>query len=180
MATRRQFEIAFVGLKQGEHEFQYDLGKEFFLEKGLTEIPVQSAHVKMTLDKHTGFMMLKFEVGGEANVSCDRCGNMIDLSLWDEFNMLVKMVEDPDTMNEQEEDPDVYYISRTESHLQLDTWLYEFVMLSIPMQKMCSPEEMGGPNCNKEVLERLKNMEAHKKEEEVKNLWKGLDQFKNN
>jgi uncharacterized metal-binding protein YceD (DUF177 family) len=37
-------------------------------------------------------------------------------------------------MNEQEEDPDVYYISRSESHLHLAEWIYEFINLSIPMQ----------------------------------------------
>jgi hypothetical protein len=39
---------------------------------------------------------------------------------------------------------------------------------------------MGGPKCNKEVLDRLKNMESQKKEEDINNLWKGLDKFKNN
>jgi len=180
MAFRRQFEIAFVGLKHGLHEFQYELGEEFFSEKGLTDNSVSHAQVKLTLDKSAGFMMLRFEVGGEVNVPCDRCGNNIDLSLWDEFKILVKMVENPDTMNDQEEDPDVFYISRTESHLDVENWIYEFVMLSIPMQKMCAPEEMGGPKCNKEVLERLKKMESHQQEETVKNIWKGLDQFKNN
>ena len=39
------------------------------------------------------------------------------MDLWDEFNMVVKQVENPDEMNESEEDPDIFYISRTESHL---------------------------------------------------------------
>jgi len=30
--------------------------------------------------------------------------------------LVVKMVDDPEVMNKQEEDPDVYYISRGESH----------------------------------------------------------------
>ena len=81
------------------------------------------------------------------------------LELWDEFNILVKMVEDPEEMNDQEEDPDVYYISRGESHLNVADWIYEFINLSIPMQRMCNEEEMGGPHCNKEVLAMLKKME---------------------
>ena len=58
-------------------------------------------------------------------------------------------------MNNQEEDPDVFYISRTESHIDVAGWIYEFVLLSFPLQKMCSDEEMGGPQCNKEVLEKF-------------------------
>jgi hypothetical protein len=48
------------------------------------------------------------------------------------------------------------------------------------MQRMCSKEEMGGPQCNLEVLEKLKEMEARETENNAKVLWGGLDQFKNN
>jgi uncharacterized metal-binding protein YceD (DUF177 family) len=53
-------------------------------------------------------------------------------------------------------------------------------MLSVPMQKMCSPEKMGGPQCNNEVLEKLKEMEKQQNENNANNLWKGLEKFKNN
>ncbi|MDP1972038.1 MAG: YceD family protein, partial [Sediminibacterium sp.] len=94
------------------------------------------------------------------------------------FNIIVKMVDEPDTLNEQEEDPDVYYISRNESHLQVANWIYEFVNLSIPLQKTCSPEEMGGPKCNKEVLEKLRKMEEEATKDSTPTVWKGLEKFK--
>jgi len=98
--------------------------------------------------------------------------------LWDEFSLLVKIVDDPDTMNEQEEDPDVFYIGRGESHLHLADWIYEFIILSVPFQKICADSEKGGPYCNREVLEKLKQMEQSLNQEKP-TLWKGLDQFKN-
>jgi uncharacterized metal-binding protein YceD (DUF177 family) len=180
MASKRAFEIAFVGLKPGPHEFNYELDDKFFQEKGAEDFNNAKANVKLTLEKNTGFMLLKFEVGGNAVVSCDRCGNPLKMDLWDEFNMLVKLVDNPDEMNEQEEDPDVYYLSRTESHLAVSDWIYEFVMLTIPMQRMCKPEEMGGPQCNNEVLAKLKEMEARTNEHNANTLWKGLDKFKEN
>jgi uncharacterized metal-binding protein YceD (DUF177 family) len=100
------------------------------------------------------------------------------MDIWDEFNMLVKLVENPDEMNEQEEDPDVFYISRTESHMDVGNWIYEFVLLSFPIQKMCSEEEMGGPQCNKEVLAKLKDMETSENQDNANQIWKGLDQFR--
>ena len=178
MAYRREFEIAFVGLKPGIHEFNYELSDSFFVEKGAQDFANATANVKLLLEKNTGFMLLKFEVGGKADVTCDRCGNSLKLDLWDEFKMLVKLVDNPDEMNRDEEDPDVFYISRTESHLDVSDWIYEFVMLSVPMQRMCSKEEMGGPQCNNEVLEKLKEMEVKNIEHNANNLWKGLDKFK--
>ena len=181
MANRRTFEIAFVGLKPGVHEFSYEVDDKFFAEIEDKEFTNCNVQIKLQLDKKVGFMLMKFEISGKVDLICDRCGNSITQELWDEFNMLVKMVVDPEVMNEQEEDPDVFYISQTESHLQLNTWLYEFVVLSIPMQKGCKEDEIGGPQCNKEVLEKLRSMEVKPEEESNANqLWKGLEKFKDN
>lgn len=177
MNNRRNFDIAFVGLKPGIHEFEYEINDKFFAEYQEQDFRNASAHVKLTLDKKSGFMFLKFEVGGKLDVTCDRCGNDLPLDLWDEFNIVVKMVEDPDQMNEQEEDPDVYYISRGESHINVSDWIYEFINLSIPMQRMCKQEDIGGPHCNKEVLAMLNKLDAQNNKPENP-VWKGLEKFK--
>lgn len=175
--SRREYEIAFVGLKPGIHEFSYRITDKFFEAYQLQDFRNCEANVKLFLDKKNSFMLLKFEVGGKIEIGCDRCGNQLPLDLWDEFNILVKLVEEPDLMNQQEEDPDVYYISKGESHLHISDWIYEFINLSIPMQRMCRQEEIGGPYCNKEVLEMLKKLEEEKVEP-VNPLWKGLEKFK--
>lgn len=178
MANRRAFEIAFVGLKPGIHEFSYEVDDKFFAESGEKDFSNCQVEVKLQLDKKTGFLLLKFEISGKADVVCDRCGNSLTKDIWDEFNMVVKMVDNPDEMNDQEDDPDVFYISRTESHLHLNNWIYEFVILSIPLQRVCNEAEIGGPQCNKEVLERLKKMEVHADDSNANQLWKDLDKFK--
>ncbi len=178
MASKRTFEIAYVGLKQGIHTFNYVVDDKFFAEKGNPDFANCQANIKLDLDKKSSFMLLKFEIGGKAEISCDRCGNPLSMDIWDEFNMLVKLVENPDVMNTQEEDPDVYYISRTESHLDVGNWIYEFVLLSFPLQKMCGDAEIGGPQCNKEVLEKLRTMEVKEALPNANQIWKGLEQFK--
>src|SRR5690606_19710793 len=105
------------------------------------------------------------------------CSNDLPLQLWDEFNMTVKMVDDPSSANQQEEDPDVFFISRTESHINLSEWIYEFVNLSIPMQKTCTYENMDGPFCNKAARAVLQKMRADKVTEENP-IWKDLEKFK--
>ena len=182
MGNRREHEIAFVGLKPGTHEFNYRVDDKFFANYTQADPTINGflnceASIKLSLEKNTSFMMLKFEVGGSVNVICDRCGNTLAMDLWDEFNMVVKQVENPEEMNANEEDPDIFYISRTESHLHLADWIYEFVLLSIPMQRMCSEEEMGGPQCNKDILAMLKKMEAGVVENNHP-LQKGLEKFK--
>jgi hypothetical protein len=101
MGNRREFEIAFVGLKPGIHEYNYEVNEKFFADYQHTDpmtIGFESCHatVKLKLEKNTSFMMLKFDVGGAVNVICDRCGNTLPMNLWDEFNMVIKQVENPD------------------------------------------------------------------------------------
>ena len=122
-------------------------------------------------------MLLKFEIGGKLEVICDRCNSNLPLDLWEEFNLVVKLVDDPELMNEQEEDPDVYYMPRGQSHLQLADWMYEFINLSIPMQKTCEYPDMSGPYCNPSVRDLLKRMNDEK-ENKQNPLWKGLEKFK--
>lgn len=180
MSAKRTYEIAFVGLKPGIHEYLYEITDKFFADRGVQDFTDCNAEVRLQLEKNTGFMRLHFEVGGSLKIVCDRCGNDLPIQLWEDFNMLVKLVEDPEQMNDTEEDPDVFYISHTESHLRLEDWIHEFINLSIPMQRMCSDEQIGGPFCNKEVLQRLNQMRPAEDAEGTNkgNLWKGLEQFK--
>ena len=164
MGKRKPFEIAFVGLKPGIHDFIYEIEDSFFDENIPREFEHCIAKVKLQL--------------GKADVVCDRCSNVLTKDLWDEFNMVVKMVDSPDEMNEKEEDPDIHYISKTESHLYLNDWIYEFVSLSVPMQKMCSEQEFGGEKCNLAALEKLRTMEVKDNGQNANSIWKGLEQFK--
>lgn len=177
MTGRREFEIPFVGLKPGIHEYEYQITDKFFTAYQQQDFSNCHATIKVSLDKKTGFIILKFEIGGQLEVTCDRCSGNLPLNLWDEFNVVVKLVEDPEMMNEQEEDPDVYYISRGESHLHLSDWIYEFINLSIPMQKRCEFEDMSGPHCNKSAAEALRKMKTPE-EGHANPLWKGLEKFK--
>jgi uncharacterized metal-binding protein YceD (DUF177 family) len=177
MSNRREFEIAFVGLKPGVHEFNYRIDDKFFEEFNEQDFRNPDANVKLLLEKSNGFMILRFEIGGKAEVTCDRCNNNLPFQLFDEFKMMVKMTDDPALMNEQEEDPDVYYISRGESHIDVKGWIYEFINLSIPMQKTCEYENMDGPHCNPSARELLKNMRPDDNQG-ANSIWKGLEKFK--
>ena len=179
MGRNREYDIAFVGLKPGLHHFNYSISDKFFISFQEQDFHNCNANVKLTLDKQTSFMLLTFEIGGKLEVTCDRCNSNLPLELWDEFKITVKMVEEPALMNEQEDDPDVFYIGRGESHLNVEEWIYEFINLCLPMQKTCEFEKMDGPFCNKTARELLNKLEKENPSSPEKNpIWKGLDQFK--
>ena len=179
MSHSREFEIAFVGLKPGMHEYNYEISDKFFDPFQQQDFRNCKAHVRLFLEKQTGFLLLKFEIGGVLEVVCDRCNSYLPIQLWDEFHITVKMAEEPEKMNEEEDDPDVYYISRGESHISLTNWIYEFINLSIPMHKTCSFEKMDGPHCNPAARDALNKTEPKEKETKANPIWKGLEKFRN-
>jgi len=181
MSRRREYEIAFVGLKPGIHEYNYIIKDKFFETFNPPDFRNCNASVKLTLDKKSSFMQLKFEIGGLVEVTCDRCNSNLPFDLWDEFNITVKMAEEPELMNQQEDDPDMYYIAQGDSHIDVANWIYEFINLSMPMQKACTFEKMDGPHCNPSAKQLLKMLEPEEKEiKEIKEnpIWKGLEKFK--
>ncbi len=179
MANRHEYEIAFVGLKPGRHEYVYEIDNQFFADRQPQDFSNPHVMVKVILDKKSSFFMLTFEIGGTVELVCDLCGNTVEKTLWEDFEMLVKMVDNPDEMNASEEDPDIYYISRTESHIRIEDWIYEFINLSIPLQRTCGENSDGSSRCNQDALEMLRKINERDPENENP-IWKDLDKFRNN
>lgn len=178
MKHLREFDIAFVGLTPGVHTFQYQITDSFFENYGQQDFSNCNATVKLQFDKKSNFFLLKFEVGGTATVVCDRCGQPFELQLWDDFNQVVKLVENPEEMN-GDEDPDVTYIPRTESHLNVADFVYEFINLSFPMQRIHPDDASGKSGCDPKVLEMLDRMKEQG-EDKTNPIWKGLEKFRDN
>ncbi len=178
MGYNRTFEIPFVGLVPGLHEFEYRIEDKFFVDYGPQDFSNCDTNVKLKLDKHPGFLQMHFDIDGKLDTVCDRCGNPLSIKLWDEFNLIVKLVDNPDEMNSNEEDPDIYYIDRNESHLSVANWIYEFINLSIPLQHICEVNAKGVSGCNQKVIAELNKFTSNLSEVSDKHIWKGLDQFK--
>jgi DUF177 domain-containing protein len=179
MKTNRQYDIAFVGLKQGIHEFSYQIEDKFFLAYSQPEFSETSINVKLTFDKNNSFFLLKFEITGAVKVNCDRCAEPFMLNIWDEFIQVVKLVDNPSEMTEDEA-PDVSYIAKTDSHLNIADWIYEFILLSIPMQKIHPNSADGISGCNPEALKMLGQMSGKDHDNEINPIWKDLEKFKKN
>jgi uncharacterized metal-binding protein YceD (DUF177 family) len=178
MKHQRAYDIAWQGLKPGPHTFEYEIDERFMQERGAGEgFSGWKANVNLEFDKHESFFMLKFDIGGSVMVPCDRCGDEFELKLWDEFKLVVKVLGE--NAEPVEEEDDVIFIPRSETVLDVSEWLYEFVMLSIPIQRI-HPETDGKPGCNTKVLSLLGSMQEATEHEPVsdKSIWKGLEAFK--
>ncbi|HTO15975.1 MAG TPA: DUF177 domain-containing protein [Edaphocola sp.] len=185
----RAFEIAYFGLKEGLHTYDYKIDKSFFETIGVDGSEFEEVDVDITVSflKHTNFFELKFIINGFVEVACDRCGDLFKLPLWDEFDLIIKLKERTGQVEEDkaEDDGDIVFLSKTETVIDLSEWIYEFLTLSIPMHRLHPDDENGNSTCNKENLalleemrERVEKNEIEKEEESNKIIWKGLEAFK--
>lgn len=177
MRQHQQFEIAFAGLKQGVHHFSFQIDDAFFTSFYPPDFRDSELTVSLAMDKKENFFLLNFEITGTIWANCDRCGDLFELSIWDEHPLIVKQVYDL-SETERDEDPNVTYISLQDSVLNIAKWVYEFSLLSIPLQRIHPNDKEGNSTCNPIVLKKLEEM---KKRDQTKGnpLWKGLEQFRN-
>jgi uncharacterized metal-binding protein YceD (DUF177 family) len=173
MKHNREFEIAWQGLKPGLHTYVYDLNDRFMKDREVDEsFSDWNAQITLLFDKHENFFMLHFDVDGFVTAPCDRCGDDFKLRLWDEFDLIIKLTGE-DTGEIQDED-DVVFIPRSETVIDISNWLYEFLLLSVPLQRIHPDNEDGTSGCNPDALDLLEKLSEPP--EPVKNpLWKGLD-----
>lgn len=178
MKHNREYEIAWQGLKPGVHTFQYDIDDRFIEARGEAERDFKDLDAQVTLkfDKQNNFFLCHFDIGGSVTVPCDRCGDDFKLQLWDEFDLLIKLTGAEDAEN-IEEDADVVFIPRSETVIDMSNWIYEFVMLSIPLQRVHPDRADGTPGCNPEAL-KLLNQLSEPDETPKNDIWKGLEALK--
>lgn len=149
--SKQDFKIAFVGLKLGKHNFKFDVDNRFF--ENFEKSPVQKAQleINVSLEKKTSFMVLLFQIDGFIHTNCDRCSDEFDLEVLDDHKIYVKF-NDTLSADETNEEDDIIYLKRNETHLILDQLIYELTLLSLPIKKACPLIENEKPSCGKEIL----------------------------
>jgi uncharacterized metal-binding protein YceD (DUF177 family) len=161
MDPLRKYEIAFVGLKDGVHEFQFDVDDQFFENFKESLVEKGSVSVRLNFEKHSSFFMLHFHLSGKLPLPCDRCGVTINFPVETDNSVVIKF----DQHREGDKDDsmaDVIYINRNETHLSVAQLIYEFISLSVPVNHITCDNLKGAKPCDEKVLERL-----HEKEKEM-------------
>jgi len=155
------------------------LTKIFLVEKGYdgNDIENLECNVRLTFDKKVNFFLLHFDIDGKAIAACDRCGDPLELVLWDEFKLIVKLTNDDQLTESVEED--VVFIPFNETIIDVSEWIYEFILLTLPMQRIHGEDDNGKSLCNPEMINILDEHKQKIEEQERKNIWSGLDNLKN-
>lgn len=174
---RTKYDIAFKGLAEGGHEFDFQIDGKFFGHFENSLVDNGEADLKVNLEKRGAFLKLHITLKGWVELMCDRCLDNYRQEIKHKTELFVKFGE-----QEFEDGENVIWVLPEEHQINLAQIFYEYTMLSIPLRHVHPKNENGKRECNKEMLKKLKNyMNAPGEEEEqIDPRWEALKKLGNN
>jgi uncharacterized metal-binding protein YceD (DUF177 family) len=153
---QKEFNIPFSGLKQGKHNFNFEIDNTFFDSFGYDDF--NSAHIQLNviLNKMTTIMELEFEASGAVNVNCDITSEPYDQEIIATLQLVVKFGEEYN-----DEDDEILILPHGEHQVNISQYVYEMLVLSVP-QKRVHPGIADG-TLKSEALDKLQELQPKEK-----------------
>lgn len=153
---QKEFNIPFSGLKQGKHNFNFEIDNTFFDSFGYDDFNSANIQLSIILNKMTTIMELDFEASGSVNVNCDITSEPYDQAITSELHLVVKFGEEYN-----DEDDEILILPHGEHQLDISQYAYEMLVLSVP-QKRVHPGIADG-TLKSEVLDKLQELQPKEK-----------------
>ncbi len=175
MTKKETYTIPYVGLKNEKHTFHYQLDEEFFKKDDESFLQNGKVKVDVIFDKSIKPYILDFEIKGSVSSECDRCNSTIDIPIHSSHRVYVKFDTHADEMDD--DNLEIFYLHPDDAVIDLETYLYDFSLLSVPYSKMCKD---AGVECDPDVIKHLERSEKelNKKEKTPDPRWEGLNKLK--
>lgn len=170
MNINSEFIIKFSGLKSGTHQYNYNIDDRFFDLFEYSEINSGNVNVEVVLDKTTDVFALIFNIKGTVKVECDRCLEFFDLPIEGNETLYIRFGD-----KTEEELDDEIIISENDTQIDVKQFIYEFIILLLPIRRVHPDDKNGNSLCNKEVLKKLKLLQEEKL---VGSPWEKLNDVK--
>jgi uncharacterized metal-binding protein YceD (DUF177 family) len=162
MNNLKAYLIPFLGLKIGKHQFDYQVDNTFFAHFDYDEFKDASVKVNIILEKKSTLLELEIKHKGTVNVPCDVSGEEFDLAIKGNLKLVVKF---GDAFNDENEE--LLIIPHGEFQINMAQYIYESIVLSVPLRRIHPGVKDGSLT---EVIEKLESLAPKEnKESEQKN-----------
>ncbi|TRZ46122.1 YceD family protein [Robertkochia solimangrovi] len=152
MMKLKEFDIPFVGLKQGKHQFEYQIDKSFFAAFEYTEFNDAKVEVEIELQKGSTMLELFFKAKGSVNVNCDLSNEPFDQKVKGKLHLVVKFGEEYNDENEE-----LLIIPFGEHQINVAQYVYELIVLSVPAKRVHPGIKDG--TLSTEILQKLEEFQ---------------------
>jgi uncharacterized metal-binding protein YceD (DUF177 family) len=147
----KAYTIPYKSLPTGEHTSEFRIDASMFAEWSECGITDADATVVATLTKSAASMTLDLELNGTVTTPCDRCLEDCTLPVSYSGRVAVRVSEE-----EMENDDEVIWLNPGDDELDLEQYLRESIILSLPYQRVHPCDVHGNPLCNPAMLERFR------------------------
>lgn len=150
----KKYVVKFVGLSNGEHGFEYSIGKKFFEESDCEDILDADLFLKLVLYKEDRQMRFVFDFTGSIKVLCDRCLEPMSVPMNFSRELYVKFGHEYEEQSEE-----MIVLPWKEHSIDLTGIIYDYILLAKPVR--CVHGEVGGRTqvCNQEMMDILSQTE---------------------
>jgi uncharacterized metal-binding protein YceD (DUF177 family) len=148
MKDLKEFNIPFVGLKEGKHLFEYKIDNTFFELYDYNEFEKSSINVTIEFVKKSTLFELEFTASGTVNVPCDVTNEYFDLEITATLPLVVKFGQEYNDENEE-----ILILPHEVYQFSVAQFIYEMIVLGIP-NKRVHPKVLDG-TMETEALEQL-------------------------
>jgi len=152
-----KFELYNVVLKDIDNEtrvIEYDLDDAYFKKIDSPEVQKGNVKAKVSVQKKMNTYELHFQLDGSVIIPCDRCLDEMEQQIHYKEKLQVKF---GDKFAEEDE---VVIIPESEGAINVAWFLYEFIVLNIPIKHVHAPGE-----CNKTMVVKLKKHITRQKDD---------------
>ena len=151
MKALKEFTIPFVGLKEGEHNFEFEIDNTFFQNFEFEEFNEANVKASLKLLKKSTLLELYFNADGLVNINCDLTNEPYNQSINDDFKLVVKFGTEYNDDNEE-----ILILPHGEYELNVAQYIYELVVLAVPAKRVHPGVEDG--TLKSDVLSKLEEL----------------------
>lgn len=151
MKQFQEFDIQFIGLKIGKHDYKFDINYKFFEHFEYKEFNDVNVKIVLSLVKKSTFLEFNFEASGTVNVNCDLTNESYDELLEASFDLVVNFGDEYNDENEQ-----ILILPHAEYEINVAHYIYELIVLSLP-QKRVHPGVKDG-TLGSDILKKLEDL----------------------
>lgn len=153
MKDLKEFDISFIGLKEGLHQFEYVIKKPFFDFFNFNDFNDSNVSVTLSFLKKTTLFELEFSFNGWVEVACDLTNELYNQPISGNLSLIVKFGDEFNNENEA-----LLILPHGEFKLNVAQYIYEAIVLAVPLKRV-HPGVLDG-SLKSEVLEKLKEFEV--------------------
>ncbi len=159
MDKLKNYDVSFIGLKNGVHRYDFNIDETFFdLFEFDEEFENPHFKISLSLEKKETLLDFNFKMKGNVKFYCDVTTKPFEYPLNHAFHMIVKFGN-----HYSDEGDDIVVVPHGEHTINIAQWIYENFMLSLPVKRV-HPKVLNGEFKTEELHPLKENQIQNEKE----------------